>query len=43
MERSPKRAWNKLLDYAGRLGIEAEAKFTQIRKETIDKELALAE
>jgi len=38
-----KKSVDKLLDYAGRLGIEAEAKFTQIRKETIDKELALAE
>ena len=34
---------DKLLIYAGRLGIEAKAKFTQIRKEVIERELALAD
>jgi predicted XRE-type DNA-binding protein len=34
---------DKLLDYAGRLGIEAKAKFTQAHKEVVGKELALAE
>jgi predicted XRE-type DNA-binding protein len=34
---------DKLLSYAGRLGIEAKAKFTQTRKEAIERELALAE
>jgi predicted XRE-type DNA-binding protein len=33
----------KLLDYAGRLGIEAKAKFTQTHKEIVEKELALAD
>jgi predicted XRE-type DNA-binding protein len=33
---------DKLLYYAGRLGIEAKAKFTQIHKEAVDRELALA-
>lgn len=34
---------DKLLSYAGRLGIEAKAKFTQTHKEVPEKELALAE
>jgi predicted XRE-type DNA-binding protein len=34
---------DKLLYYAGRLGIEAKAKFTQRRKEVVEKELPLAE
>ena len=34
---------DKLLCYAGRLGIEAKAKFTQRRKEVVEKELTLAE
>ncbi len=34
---------DKLLHYAGRLGIEAKAKFTQPHKELIEKELALAD
>ena len=34
---------DKLLSYAGRLGIEAKAKFAQIHKEIVEKELALAE
>jgi predicted XRE-type DNA-binding protein len=34
---------DKLLSYAGRLGIEAKAKFTQAHKEVPQKELALAE
>jgi len=34
---------DKLLSYAGRLGIEATAKFTQIHKEVVEKELALAD
>ena len=34
---------DKLLYYAGRLGIEAKAKFPQTHKEVIEKELALAE
>jgi predicted XRE-type DNA-binding protein len=33
----------KLLDYAGRLGIEPKAKFTQTHKEIVEKELALAD
>ena len=33
---------DKLLYYAGRLGIEAKAKFTQTHKDVIDRELALA-
>ena len=32
---------DKLLSYAGRLGIEAKAKFTQTRKQVFEKELAL--
>jgi predicted XRE-type DNA-binding protein len=32
---------DKLLYYAGRLGIEARAKFTQTHKEVVEKELAL--
>jgi predicted XRE-type DNA-binding protein len=34
---------DKLLSYAGRLGIEAKAKFAQTHKEIVEKELALAE
>lgn len=34
---------DKLLHYAGRLGIEAKAKFAQTRKEVIERELALAD
>jgi len=34
---------DKLLYYAGRLGIEAKAKFTQTYKEVVEKELALAD
>lgn len=33
---------DKLLDYAGRLGIEAKARFAQTRKQVVEKELALA-
>jgi predicted XRE-type DNA-binding protein len=34
---------DKLLYYAGRLGIEAKATFAQSRKEVVDKELAMAD
>src|SRR2546427_7528872 len=34
---------DKLLYYAGRLGIEARAKFSQTHKEVVEKELALAD
>jgi predicted XRE-type DNA-binding protein len=34
---------DKLLYYAGRLGIEAKAKFTQTHKAVVEKELALAD
>lgn len=34
---------DKLLHYAGRLGIEAKAKFAQTHKEVVERELALAE
>jgi predicted XRE-type DNA-binding protein len=34
---------DKLLHYAGRLGIEAKAKFTQTHKELVEKELTLAD
>jgi predicted XRE-type DNA-binding protein len=34
---------DKLLHYAGRLGIEAKAKFTQSHKELVERELALSE
>lgn len=34
---------DKLLYYAGRLGIEARATFAQTRKELVEKELAVAE
>ena len=34
---------DKLLHYAGRLGIEAKAKFTQTHKELVEKELARAD
>ena len=33
---------DKLLCYAGRLGIEAKAKFTQTHSEVIERELAIA-
>jgi predicted XRE-type DNA-binding protein len=33
---------DKLLHYAGRLGIEAKAKFSQAHKEVVEKELATA-
>jgi predicted XRE-type DNA-binding protein len=33
---------DKLLCYAGRLGIEARARFSQVHKESVDRELALA-
>ena len=33
---------DKLLYYAGRLGIEAKAKFSQTHKEVVERELALA-
>src|SRR5712691_5805437 len=34
---------DKLLYYAGRLGIEAKARFAQTHKEVVEKELALAD
>ena len=34
---------DKLLHYAGRLGIEARAKFAQTHKEVVEKELVLAD
>jgi predicted XRE-type DNA-binding protein len=34
---------DKLLYYAGRLGIEAKVKFTQTHKDVIERELALAD
>jgi predicted XRE-type DNA-binding protein len=34
---------DKLLQYAGRLGIEAKAKFVQTHKEVVERELALAD
>ena len=34
---------DKLLHYAGRLGLKAKAKFAQTRKEVVEKELALAD
>ena len=34
---------DKLLHYAGRLGIEAKAKFVQARKEVVERELAPAD
>src|SRR6266404_5953542 len=34
---------DKLLHYAGRLGIEAKARFSRTHKEVIEKELALAD
>jgi hypothetical protein len=33
---------DKLLHYAGRLGIEAKTKFAQTRKEVVERELAIA-
>jgi predicted XRE-type DNA-binding protein len=37
-----KKSVDKLLHYAGRLGIEAKAKFVQTRKEVAEKQIALA-
>ena len=34
---------DKLLHYAGRLGIEAKAKFAQAHKEVVEKQLALVD
>ena len=34
---------DKLLQYAGRLGIEAKTKFVQTHKEVVERELALAD
>ena len=34
---------DKLLHYAGRLGIEAKAKFAQTQKDVVERELALAD
>jgi predicted XRE-type DNA-binding protein len=34
---------DKLLHYAGRLGIKAKTKFVQARKEVVERELALAD
>ena len=34
---------DKLLYYAGRLGIEAKTKFTQAHREVVEKELAMAD
>lgn len=34
---------DKLLYYAGRLGIEAKAKFAQTHKEIVERELAMAD
>ena len=34
---------DKLLYYAGRLGIEAKAKFAQTRRELVERELAVAD
>ena len=41
--RFANKSVDKLLYYAGRLGIETKAKFVQTRKEVVEKELALAE
>jgi predicted XRE-type DNA-binding protein len=37
------RSVDKLLYYAGRLGIEAKARFAQTHKEVVEKELSLAD
>jgi predicted XRE-type DNA-binding protein len=37
-----RKSIDKLLSYAGRLGIETRAKFTHTRKELVDRELARA-
>jgi predicted XRE-type DNA-binding protein len=37
-----KKSIDKLLHYAGRLGIETKARFTQTRREAVERELALA-
>ena len=34
---------DKLLQYAGRLGIEAKAKFVQTQKDVVERELAVAD
>ncbi|HEX5425231.1 MAG TPA: XRE family transcriptional regulator [Candidatus Acidoferrales bacterium] len=41
--RIANKSVDKLLHYAGRLGIEAKTKFTQANKEIVEKELALAD
>lgn len=41
--RISNKSVDKLLHYAGRLGIEAKTKFTQANKEIVEKELALAD
>jgi predicted XRE-type DNA-binding protein len=41
-EKIANKTVDKLLHYAGRLGIEAKAKFAQTHKEVVEKELALA-
>jgi len=38
-----RKSVDKLLHYAGRLGIEAKAKFPQVHKEAVERELALAD
>jgi predicted XRE-type DNA-binding protein len=38
-----RKSVDKLLHYAGRLGIEARAKFPQVHKEVVERELALAD
>src|SRR5208282_3815051 len=38
-----RKSVDKLLHYAGRLGIEAKAKFTQTHKEVIEQELEMAD
>ncbi len=38
-----KKSVDKLLYYAGRLGIEARAQFAQTHEEVVEKELALAD
>ena len=38
-----KKSVDKLLYYAGRLGIEARATFAQTRRDVVEKELAVAE
>jgi len=38
-----RKSVDKLLHYAGRLGIEAKTKFAQTHRETVERELALAD